>query len=311
DRVLTVAGEPQRTYTGVQKILSELKNKTSISVLRYVASDIASPGGVVQFQAPTEVLELTYDPSLGSGAPGIRCSEFVVRLVDPASPEWAAGLRPHDEIVALDGQRFINWALYHHEADSHPGRERVLTFRRGKELLTGTLVYRRETVLGALNHKHVITRFGASNLSAYVAPDPIENDRPIAYGWFKMWDTSMSGLRQALASVTGLLSGKVSTDNLGGPVFIFQASAYAGEAGWITFFTMMAMLSMSLGFINLLPVPMLDGGHLLFFIIEAVKRSPVSLRTRQIASYVGFSFIIVVFVMVTRRDILRAFFPDS
>jgi regulator of sigma E protease len=126
-----------------------------------------------------------------------------------------------------------------------------------------------------------------------------------------MWDTTMSGLHQALASVTGLLSGKVSTDNLGGPVFIFQASAYAGEAGWITFFTMMAMLSMSLGFINLLPVPMLDGGHLLFFIIEAVKRSPVSLRTRQIASYVGFSFIIIIFVMVTRKDILRAFFPDS
>jgi len=75
--------------------------------------------------------------------------------------------------------------------------------------------------------------------------------------------------------------------------------------GWTYFIKLMAWLSISLGLLNLFPIPLLDGGHLAFFLIEAVKRSPVSLKTRQIASYIGLSMIILLMVMVTKNDIKR------
>jgi regulator of sigma E protease len=88
-----------------------------------------------------------------------------------------------------------------------------------------------------------------------------------------------------------------------------QLDSRTADLGWGYFFELMVWLSINLGILNLLPIPLVDGGHLLFLAIEAVKREPVSLRTRQVAAYVGMAFLGLLFVVVMKNDTQRAL-PD-
>ena len=108
-----------------------------------------------------------------------------------------------------------------------------------------------------------------------------------------------------IESVLGLLRGAVPVRELSGPIGIAKLASEAKDRGWRAFFGLMVYLSISLGLLNLLPIPVLDGGHIMFLAIEAVQRRPVSLRTRQIATYAGLAFIILLMVLVMKFDIER------
>ena len=102
-----------------------------------------------------------------------------------------------------------------------------------------------------------------------------------------------------------MVRGDISTKSLGGPIMIYNIAGKAAEKGWDEYLWVMALISSNLGLINLLPIPMLDGGHILFVLIEAVKRGPISLRTRAIATYVGLSFLIFLMLFACKNDIER------
>jgi regulator of sigma E protease len=112
-------------------------------------------------------------------------------------------------------------------------------------------------------------------------------------------------VRLNLAAITGLFSGNVPLDELSGPIGIAHLAAKTVDYGWEYFFGLMVWLSVSLGLINLLPIPILDGGHVLFLAMEAVRRQPVSLRTRQLATYMGLAFIVVLMMFAIKNDIER------
>jgi regulator of sigma E protease len=118
----------------------------------------------------------------------------------------------------------------------------------------------------------------------------------------------MHAIEMNFTAIMGLFSGKVPLKELGGPILIGQLAAETEDRGWAYFFRLMVWLSVSLGLINLLPIPILDGGHILFLAIEGIRRKPVSLRTRQVATYAGFAFIILLMVLVFKNDIERSFF---
>ena len=117
---------------------------------------------------------------------------------------------------------------------------------------------------------------------------------------------TVDAIELTFASIAGLISGNVPLNQLGGPILIGQLAAETSNRGWEYFFRLMIWLSVSLGLINLLPIPILDGGHIVFLAIEGIRRKPVSLRTRQIATYVGFAFIVVLMILVMKNDIQRA-----
>lgn len=106
--------------------------------------------------------------------------------------------------------------------------------------------------------------------------------------------------------VTGIwqvISGRRSVDELGGPIKIAQISGQAASLGWKEFVSFLALISINLGFINLLPVPMLDGGHLCFYAVEAVQRRPVSPRTMEIAFRSGMLVLLALMAFVTLNDL--------
>jgi regulator of sigma E protease len=108
-----------------------------------------------------------------------------------------------------------------------------------------------------------------------------------------------------VVSLGKLVVGKLSVKNLGGPVLIASVAGKSLDAGIIPFLQMMALISINLFLLNLFPVPILDGGHLLFFTIEAIQGKPVSLRTMEIANQVGMVFILMLVGLTFFNDISR------
>jgi regulator of sigma E protease len=111
--------------------------------------------------------------------------------------------------------------------------------------------------------------------------------------------------KRMLISIGKLVTGSISVKNLGGPVLIASVAGKSLDAGIIPFLQMMALISINLFLLNLFPIPVLDGGHLLFFLIEAVKGKPVSIRTLEIANQLGMVVILMLVALTLFNDISR------
>jgi len=126
-----------------------------------------------------------------------------------------------------------------------------------------------------------------------------------AYAAEKSIETTVMASGLLVLALFRMAEGALPTKSSGGPIMIGQMASKAGDAGIEFFLQMMAYISINLGIINLLPIPVLDGGHLLLFAMEAIKRGPLSLRTRQIASYVGLSIVIFLMLFAFKNDLER------
>ena len=120
-----------------------------------------------------------------------------------------------------------------------------------------------------------------------------------------MTTESLEAMRLTVLSIAGLFRGKVAFKEMGGPIMVFNLAGASSKRGWEFFFKIMAVLSISLGLLNLLPIPVLDGGHILFILIEAVQRKPISMRVRQTATYIGLAMVLLLMIMVFKNDIER------
>ncbi|NMC42830.1 MAG: RIP metalloprotease RseP, partial [candidate division Zixibacteria bacterium] len=116
---------------------------------------------------------------------------------------------------------------------------------------------------------------------------------------------SVDFVRKMVLFVRDLISFKISPKLIGGPVFIVQVAGQTAEMGWSALLYFMAFLSVNLTVINLLPIPILDGGHILFLIVEKIKGSPMTIGQRTAALKIGLVFLLLVIVMVTYNDIMR------
>ena len=108
-------------------------------------------------------------------------------------------------------------------------------------------------------------------------------------------------------SIKKLITGSISPKNIGGPILIFQAFGHQAERGLLDFVMLTALLSINLGLLNLLPIPILDGGHILFFLIEIIKGKPVSEANRERAAQVGLFMLLSLMVFAFYNDLMRVF----
>jgi regulator of sigma E protease len=110
---------------------------------------------------------------------------------------------------------------------------------------------------------------------------------------------------ESIKFIVGLITGTASIKLLGGPLFIVQTAGETAKSGFVNLLSFLALLSVNLSFINVLPIPVLDGGHLLFLAIEKIKRSPLTLKQRATAQQIGFAFLILLMIFITYNDLLR------
>jgi regulator of sigma E protease len=293
DAVLTVDGRDTRGYDDVAKAIHQARTR---AVRLSVA---ATRPGDSRPESPRDVVIGPYGEDVPAG---VEDGALVIASVEPDSPATRAGLKAGDQVLTMDKTTFSDWAFLVQTLARDPSLTRQMQIRRDGQVIDTTLsLANPDWQPGAAVPRFVAT--GASCRRGTVEPAAIPNEDRLRYAWNRSVTRTSEILVVTAAGIAGLLTGKVSVKEMGGPIMIYDLASSA--RGVEDFLGRLAWLSMSLGLLNLLPVPVLDGGHLLIFAIETVRRRPIGLKGRQIAAWVGMACLLTLMVVVFANDIER------
>lgn len=225
----------------------------------------------------------------------------VIDSVVAERPAARAGLQGGDSIVAIGDRPVATWSDVVDQVSASPGRPLDLTVvRRGQQVhlsVTPELVDDADPVTG---EPVQIGRIGAGPQNRTMR-ERLGIASAVAAGWNSTW--LMTGM--VVKVVGGLVTGRVSVNQLGGPIAIASSSVQAARGGMETLFRLIAFISVNLAVLNLLPIPILDGGQMLMIIAESIKGSPFSLKARERIARVGVFAIALLFMLVMFNDIKR------
>ena len=221
------------------------------------------------------------------------------------SPAMKAGLTKDDTIVSIDGESVGEWNVMAEIFSNNPGNELALKVKRNDELIDMNIVPEPTTVKDEQGEEVTIGRIGISKkFNAKV----IRSDS-IFSAPFKGIQAVYEWCVLTLDVIVKLFTGSVSTKQIGGPILIVDAAAKAASVGVFTYFNFIAIISINLAILNLLPVPVLDGGHVLFFAIEAIRGKPVSEKIMIAANKVGMTLLLLLIFFVLYNDTVRIIVP--
>jgi len=228
----------------------------------------------------------------------------LVGKVMPASPGEAAGIRQGDEIVAIDGAAVGNWHTFVLKVRDAAGRSLRVELLRDGQIVAVNVVPEAVSERGK-----TIGRIGVAVAESQDARREIKIF--VRYGFFEAgakavvetWDKSVF----SLVMLGKMLTGEVSWRNLSGPVTIADYAGQSARLGIDYYLKFMALVSISLGVLNLLPIPVLDGGHLMYHMIEVVRRRPLSERAMEISQQFGLSILFVLMAFAFFNDLNRLF----
>lgn len=236
---------------------------------------------------------------------GIETCDLYVAFVPEGASEWRAGLRPKDRITELDGVSVRSWANMEAELVRFANRPHELAWVRDGETMRGTFQMRRESWDDDYAQHYERYVFRTTHDVPRAPAQLVENNHLITYAIGRGVSETWSAMRFVVTSIVRLLQGRVSFSQVSGPITLYDIAGEAGAKGPTYFSWAMAITSVNLGLINLLPIPVLDGGHLLLFAIEGIRRRPLTLRTREVISLIGMAFLIVLMLLAFKNDVTR------
>ena len=224
---------------------------------------------------------------------GRPMGQTAIGAIAVGSPAEAAGLQPGDEIVSLDGNRVARFDQLQRYIQPRAGQPvAVAVTREGRDLTVSITPATRPgseaAPIGMLGVQGGGARF-----------ERLDPASALAAGAAQTWDVSS----QTLVGIWEMLTGQRSARDLGGPIKIAEVSGEAASLGIVPLINLMALLSVSLGLLNLFPIPLLDGGHLMFYAAEAVRGRPLPARAMEYGFRAGFAVLIGLFVFATWNDI--------
>ena len=231
------------------------------------------------------------------GAPTLT-SQVGTVLKDGAAAE--AGLVTGDVIAAIDGTPIDRWDKMAEKINNSGGKKLNLTVRRGDQTLSLTIAPRKLKAKNLFGEMVESYKIGVGPSGKVVT----ERMNPVA-AVVQSFKQSWLFTEITVMSIVKIFEGIVSPKNLGGPILIAQMAGEQAKGGILSFVSFMAFLSINLGVLNLLPIPVLDGGHLFFYIIEAIRGKEVSIKWRERAQQVGFVLLILLMIYVMIMDIDR------
>lgn len=223
----------------------------------------------------------------------------------PDSPAAAVGLQPGDLIRSINDQPVSRWEDVSRLIRSAGEKPLELRIQRGDQELTLTVVPKMMETTNIFGEKVSAPLIGVA------APDSFEIEQvsPLM-AWVYGVSYTYRLLEVTVLSFVKLIVGSVPSNSLGGPIMIAQVAGKQAQQGLVPLIHFMAVLSVNLALINLLPIPVLDGGHLLFFLVEWIQGKPVAIQHREIAQAIGLTLILFLMFFVFYQDILRLIGPQ-
>ncbi len=226
-----------------------------------------------------------------------------VDSVQPGSAAAATGFKPGDLVLAIDDRRISDFAEMQRIVSESAGKTLDITVKRAGVDRVLKATPKLEAVKDAFGSVH---RIGILGISRSMAPadlqfHPVAPPQAIVMSVQQTW----SVVYHTLGYIGGVLTGREAANQLGGPIRIAQMSAEVASIGFIPLVQLAAVLSVSIGLLNLFPIPLLDGGHLLFYGIEAVRGRPLSERAQEVGFRIGLAIVFFLMIFATFNDIVH------
>ena len=221
-----------------------------------------------------------------------------VASFEAGSPAQAAGMKVGDRIIAINGNKVENFADIPEHVLPYPGRTVTVAVKRGEQTVIFPVKIGEKVETDRFGNEARIGRIGVAGGRGEIVPvGPVE---AVSLGAEQTWGV----MRMIVAGLGQIITGERSVKELGGPIKIAKYSGEQLSLGWAPFVGFAALISINLAFINLLPIPGLDGGHLAFYAAEAVRRKPMDLRSQEWAVRTGVALVLTLMLFVTINDLV-------
>lgn len=307
DRILSVDGEAMQTWTHVgMGLIGAALDRRSVAVEVLDAEGNARTRQLDLSRLPEGVKESALMPAIGLVPQQVLLAP-VIGEVSAGAPAAQAGLQAGDRILGIDGQRIASWDQVTPRVleAAEAGRPARLSFERAGSI--------QEVTLTPAPNPEAQTNPQAPPfiLGLRAQPASAPHDAVLRYGPIKAVAASFRETWRLTTTTFGMLyrmvTGVASLQNLSGPISIAQYANDSAQRGLAWFLFFLGVLSLSLCIMNLLPIPILDGGHLLYYLIEAIKGAPVSEKSLILGQYVGLAMLGGLMALAFYNDILRLF----
>jgi regulator of sigma E protease len=303
DLLLKIGGEPVATWQDARWVfLQRAVQKVAVAV------EVRSPSG----GTATRQLDLSRLTPADLDSDFLRTLGLtrmqpvlkpVVGEVVKGGAAQRAGLRAGDEIVAINNRRIENWEQVVQLVREHPGAALVMEVRRAGPAqpalaVTPDAVTENERKIGRIGAAPLVDRAALADMIVEVRYGAVES---LVRALDKTWDTSVFSLKM----LGKMIVGEVSLKNLSGPITIADYAGQSAQSGATSYLLFLALISISLGVLNLLPIPLLDGGHLMYYVLEIFKGRPISDRAMEIGQHVGMALLFTLMAFALYNDIYR------
>jgi len=303
DEILSVDGEltPINSMASEQLIVAALdKSKVSVRIKKSSGYEQTVRLDLTRFNDEAEPSEFFHQIGLRMWFPKVP---VIIAEVSKNSPAMRAGLKPGDRILQIGNVPMKDWSDLVTYVRAHAAKKLSLLIERNGNKQTLSVTTETVTV-----NKKQIGRLG-------IGPQPVKipDDILVHYQYSflsalpQSLKTMMEKTSMSLDLFWKLLTGNISIKNISGPIGIAQSAGASASAGLPWFLGFMAFVSINLGILNLLPIPILDGGHLMYYCIEAVKGSPVSESIQELGQRVGIALLLALMMLAFYNDLVRIF----
>ncbi len=294
DELVAIDGAPTVTWQQVSMALAARLGDTGS-----IAITAKRPGSMSEYNHDLPITDWHVgedEPDL-FGSLGIRPAlPAIIAQVLPDSPAERAGLKAWDRVESVDGESITGWRAWVEVIQQAPGRKLSVVVDRNGYLIDTTVEPETRTAADG-------SESGYLGVGAHI--------NVVKYGWLAAVPKSLNETWNKTALTLSLLKkmvmGQVSMKNLSGPITIAKVAGDSAKSGWRQFFGILALLSISLGVLNLLPIPILDGGHIMFCAAEALTGKPVSEKVQMVGSQIGLFMVGSLMMMAIYNDISRLF----
>jgi len=295
-------------YSDLEAALSENRGETvPVAFLRPVRVEnaLGSLADLAVYESGVAALTPDVGTAPVSQRTGLESADLYVFDVPEGSAEYKAELRPGDRILSVDNVEVPSWVTFKERLYAAPDQSHTIAFDRQGTKKSGVIQLRRELYIDEYGRERPRFELRAKNWAPVVPEALTESPHAVRNAFVRAVEETYDVTRFIVIGVVRIAESKVSLSTLGGPITVYDVVREESEKGVGYLIWAMAVISINLGLLNLLPIPVLDGGHLLFFLFEGVLRRPLPLRVREIASLLGMLVLIFMMGIAFKNDIER------